>query len=109
VRRTVTISEPRGFLKVLIGAESDEILGFTAFGVEADEMMAVVQTAMLGKPLAPRCATRSWRTRQWPRADSLIHHGADTIVCTQHPVRLSTTRGGSCGMRLLMRGALRAT
>jgi pyruvate/2-oxoglutarate dehydrogenase complex dihydrolipoamide dehydrogenase (E3) component len=37
VRRTVTISEPRGFLKALIRAESDEILGFTAFGAEAGE------------------------------------------------------------------------
>ena len=27
--RTRTVSEPRGFLKVLIGANSDEILGFT--------------------------------------------------------------------------------
>jgi pyruvate/2-oxoglutarate dehydrogenase complex dihydrolipoamide dehydrogenase (E3) component len=49
VRRTVTLSETRGFLKALISAENDEILGFTAFGTEAGEMMAVVQTAMLGK------------------------------------------------------------
>jgi pyruvate/2-oxoglutarate dehydrogenase complex dihydrolipoamide dehydrogenase (E3) component len=49
VRRTVTISETRGFMKTLIGTESDEILGFTAFGTEAGEVMAVVQTAMLGK------------------------------------------------------------
>ena len=28
--------------------ESDRILGFTAFGAEASELMAVVQTAMLG-------------------------------------------------------------
>lgn len=49
VRRTATISETRGFLKALISADSDEILGFTAFGAEAGEMMAVVQTAMLGK------------------------------------------------------------
>lgn len=49
IRRTVTISETRGFLKALISAESDEILGFTGFGAEAGEVMAVVQTAMLGK------------------------------------------------------------
>jgi Aldo/keto reductase family/Pyridine nucleotide-disulphide oxidoreductase, dimerisation domain len=40
---------PRGFLKMLIGARSDEILGFTAFGVEATELMAAVQTAMVGR------------------------------------------------------------
>lgn len=49
VRRTVTISEPRGFLKVLISNDSDEILGFTAFGAEAGELMSVVQTAMLAR------------------------------------------------------------
>ncbi|HME08954.1 MAG TPA: mercuric reductase [Bryobacteraceae bacterium] len=49
VLRTRTLSETRGFMKALIGTQSDEILGFTAFGVEAGEVMAVVQTAMLGK------------------------------------------------------------
>jgi pyruvate/2-oxoglutarate dehydrogenase complex dihydrolipoamide dehydrogenase (E3) component len=46
VLRTRTVSEPRGFM--LIGKVSDEILGFTAFGVEASELMAAVQTAMVG-------------------------------------------------------------
>lgn len=49
VRRTATLSETRGFLKALISNESDEILGFTAFGTAAGEVMAVVQTAMLAK------------------------------------------------------------
>jgi len=49
VLRTRTVSEPRGLLKMLIGARSDEILGFTAFGVEASELMATVQTAMVGR------------------------------------------------------------
>jgi len=39
----------RGFLKALISAESDEILGFTALGTQAGELMAVVQIAMLAK------------------------------------------------------------
>jgi pyruvate/2-oxoglutarate dehydrogenase complex dihydrolipoamide dehydrogenase (E3) component len=47
VLRTRTLSETRGFMKALIGAD-DRILGFTAFGAEASEPMAVVQTAMLG-------------------------------------------------------------
>ena len=49
VLRTRTVSEPRGFLKMLIGANSDEILGFTAFAFDASEMMAAVQTAMIGR------------------------------------------------------------
>jgi pyruvate/2-oxoglutarate dehydrogenase complex dihydrolipoamide dehydrogenase (E3) component len=48
VLRAVTLGETRGFIKMLIDTESDRILGFTALGTEASEMMAVVQTAMLG-------------------------------------------------------------
>jgi pyruvate/2-oxoglutarate dehydrogenase complex dihydrolipoamide dehydrogenase (E3) component len=48
VLRTKTVSEPRGFMKVLVAKDSDEILGFTAFGFEASELMVAVQTAMLG-------------------------------------------------------------
>jgi len=47
VLRARTLSETRGFLKALIAADDDRILGFTAFGVEAGELVAVVQTAML--------------------------------------------------------------
>jgi pyruvate/2-oxoglutarate dehydrogenase complex dihydrolipoamide dehydrogenase (E3) component len=49
VLRTKTISEPRGFMKMLIAADTDEILGFTAFGAEASELLAAVQTAMVGR------------------------------------------------------------
>jgi pyruvate/2-oxoglutarate dehydrogenase complex dihydrolipoamide dehydrogenase (E3) component len=47
VLRTRTLSQTRGFAKALIGAD-DRILGFTAFGAEASEMLAAVQTATLG-------------------------------------------------------------
>ena len=47
VLRTWTLNEKRGFLKALVG-DDDRILGFTAFGVDAGEIMASVQTAMLG-------------------------------------------------------------
>jgi pyruvate/2-oxoglutarate dehydrogenase complex dihydrolipoamide dehydrogenase (E3) component len=47
VLRTHTLSQTRGFMKALIGAD-DRILGFTALGAEASELMAVAQTAMLG-------------------------------------------------------------
>ena len=49
VLRTRTLSEPRGFMKMLIAADSDKILGFTVFGAEASELMAAVQTAMVGR------------------------------------------------------------
>jgi pyruvate/2-oxoglutarate dehydrogenase complex dihydrolipoamide dehydrogenase (E3) component len=46
VLRTQTLSETRGFMKALIDVESDRILGFTAFGVEAGEVMAAVEIAI---------------------------------------------------------------
>jgi pyruvate/2-oxoglutarate dehydrogenase complex dihydrolipoamide dehydrogenase (E3) component len=46
VLRTRTLSQTRGFLKALVEAEGDRILGFTAFGAGAGEVMAVVQVAM---------------------------------------------------------------
>jgi len=48
VLRSHTLSETRGFCKALVGRD-DRILGFTAFGAEASEMMAAVQIAMVGK------------------------------------------------------------
>jgi pyruvate/2-oxoglutarate dehydrogenase complex dihydrolipoamide dehydrogenase (E3) component len=47
VLRTRTLSETRGFMKALIDTESDRILGFTAFGVGAGEIMGSVQIAMI--------------------------------------------------------------
>ena len=47
VLRSLTISETRGFMKALVEADGDRILGFTMIGPEAGEVMAVVQTAML--------------------------------------------------------------
>jgi len=48
VLRTRTIAESRGFMKALVGAHHDRIVGFTMLGPEAGEVMAAVQTAMLG-------------------------------------------------------------
>ncbi len=48
VLRMRTISQTRGFMKALIG-DDDRILGFTAFCAEASELVAAVQTAMLGR------------------------------------------------------------
>ncbi|HET7883841.1 MAG TPA: mercuric reductase [Acetobacteraceae bacterium] len=47
VRRTATTDETEGFMKVVVGANDDRILGFTMIGAEAGEVVAVVQTAML--------------------------------------------------------------
>ena len=46
VLRARTLSETRGFLKALVETDSDGILGFTALGVGAAEIMTSVQIAM---------------------------------------------------------------
>jgi pyruvate/2-oxoglutarate dehydrogenase complex dihydrolipoamide dehydrogenase (E3) component len=47
VLRARTLGGTLGFMKVLLDARSDRILGFTMLGPQAGEVIAVVQTAML--------------------------------------------------------------
>jgi len=49
VLRARTLSETRGFLKALVEADGDHILGFTAFAVDAGEIMPAVQIAMIAR------------------------------------------------------------
>ncbi len=49
VLRAHTTGETSGFMKVLVSGSDDRILGFTMIGSEAGEVMAAVQTAMLGR------------------------------------------------------------
>lgn len=46
--RAREVAETRGFLKAVIDAESDQILGFAALAIEGGELMSVVQMAMMG-------------------------------------------------------------
>ena len=45
--RARTLGETGGFMKALVEADGDGILGFTALGVSAGEIMAAVQVAMI--------------------------------------------------------------
>jgi pyruvate/2-oxoglutarate dehydrogenase complex dihydrolipoamide dehydrogenase (E3) component len=49
VARAVEVDETRGFLKAIVDAGNDQILGFAALAMEGGENMAAVQIAMLGK------------------------------------------------------------
>ena len=49
VLRTEATDETEGFMKVLVATNDDRILGFTIIGSEAGEVMAAIQTAMLGE------------------------------------------------------------
>lgn len=48
LRRQAT-DETLGFMKVLVSASGDRILGFTILGADAGEVVASVQTAMLAE------------------------------------------------------------
>jgi pyruvate/2-oxoglutarate dehydrogenase complex dihydrolipoamide dehydrogenase (E3) component len=47
VLRTEATDETQGFMKVVVSADDDTILGFTMIGSEAGEVMAAIQAAML--------------------------------------------------------------
>jgi len=49
VLRTQATDETQGFMKVVVGANDDSILGFTMIGSEAGEVVAAIQTAMLAE------------------------------------------------------------
>ncbi len=49
VLRTEATDETQGFMKAVVGAKDDRILGFTMIGSEAGEVMAAIQTAMLAE------------------------------------------------------------
>lgn len=48
VPRARTLSQRKGFMKALVDKDSDRILGFEMLGVNAGDVMSVVQMAMLG-------------------------------------------------------------
>jgi pyruvate/2-oxoglutarate dehydrogenase complex dihydrolipoamide dehydrogenase (E3) component len=47
VNRREATDETQGFMKVLVAANDDRVLGFTMIGADAGEVMAALQTAML--------------------------------------------------------------
>ncbi|HMY72028.1 MAG TPA: FAD-dependent oxidoreductase, partial [Blastocatellia bacterium] len=49
VARAIEMSETRGFMKVVIDADTKQILGCAVLGVEGGEIMSMLQIAMMGK------------------------------------------------------------
>jgi pyruvate/2-oxoglutarate dehydrogenase complex dihydrolipoamide dehydrogenase (E3) component len=48
VARAIEVDETRGFMKAIVDAETEEILGATVLGLEGGEVMSVFQMAMMG-------------------------------------------------------------
>lgn len=49
VARALEVDETRGFMKAVVDADSNQILGAAVLGIEGGEVMAVLETAMMGK------------------------------------------------------------
>jgi pyruvate/2-oxoglutarate dehydrogenase complex dihydrolipoamide dehydrogenase (E3) component len=49
VARALEVDETRGFMKVLVEAESGKIIGATVLGIEGGEIMSMLQIAMMGE------------------------------------------------------------
>jgi pyruvate/2-oxoglutarate dehydrogenase complex dihydrolipoamide dehydrogenase (E3) component len=49
VARAIEMSETRGFMKAIVDAKTQQILGCTVLGVEGGEIMSMLQIAMMGK------------------------------------------------------------
>lgn len=49
VARALEVDETRGFMKAVIDAETNQILGAAVLGIEGGEIMSVLETAMMGK------------------------------------------------------------
>jgi pyruvate/2-oxoglutarate dehydrogenase complex dihydrolipoamide dehydrogenase (E3) component len=49
VARAIETSETRGFMKAIVDAKTEQILGCTILGIEGGEIMSMLQIAMMGK------------------------------------------------------------
>ncbi|AXC14940.1 PF00070 family, FAD-dependent NAD(P)-disulfide oxidoreductase [Acidisarcina polymorpha] len=68
VARALETDESRGFLKIIVDAETDQILGAAILAVEGGEMASMIQIAMMGK--LPFTALRDgiWSHPTWSEA-----------------------------------------
>jgi pyruvate/2-oxoglutarate dehydrogenase complex dihydrolipoamide dehydrogenase (E3) component len=49
VARALEVDESRGFMKAVVDADTDQILGAAVLGIEGGEIMAQIQIAMMGR------------------------------------------------------------
>jgi len=49
VARALEVDETRGFMKAIVDAESNQILGAAILGIEGGEIMSAVEIAMMGR------------------------------------------------------------
>jgi Pyridine nucleotide-disulphide oxidoreductase, dimerisation domain len=67
---TQATDEKTGFMKVVVSASDDRILGFTMIGSEAGEVLAVVQTAMMSELPYTRLRDAVFSHLTWPKVSA---------------------------------------
>ncbi len=68
VARAFESSETRGFLKVIVDAETDLVLGTSCLGVNGGEYAAMLQIAMMGEVTASELRDGIWSHPTWAEA-----------------------------------------
>ena len=53
VARAIEVDETRGFMKAIVDADTEQLLGAAVLGIEGGEVMAVFEMAMIGKVSYP--------------------------------------------------------
>ena len=61
VARALEVDETRGFMKVVVDGDTDQILGAAVLGLEGGEVMSMLQIAMMGQATLHRAAGRRLR------------------------------------------------
>ncbi|HEY0264059.1 MAG TPA: mercuric reductase [Granulicella sp.] len=68
VARAFESAEERGFLKAVVDADTDQILGASCLGVNGGELATQIQIAMMGRITASRLRDATWSHPTWSEA-----------------------------------------
>jgi pyruvate/2-oxoglutarate dehydrogenase complex dihydrolipoamide dehydrogenase (E3) component len=68
IARALESDESRGFLKVIVDAETEQILGAAMLTVDGGEMASMVQIAMMGKLPYTALRDATWSHPTWSEA-----------------------------------------
>src|ERR687885_120915 len=81
VARALEMDEARGFMKAVVDADTDQILGCAVLGIEGGEIMAMLQIAMMGQ--VPYTALRDAVFAHPTLAESLNNLFAKIEACAE--------------------------
>lgn len=87
VARALEVDVTRGFMKAVVDADTDQILGAAILGIEGGEVVGVLQMAMMGG--VPYTAIRDGVFAHPTLTESLNNLFAETYIGHDHDVQLA--------------------